>query len=127
MVSFTAPSERLAAEPVYSNPALASISNQGRKHRGQEHRVTLPVPPNTVHFCFSHSKFTEKTLTYASLYFCVEQLMQDLRTCLVWIQLFGIVVFIHIPNKHFPHPRDFETMVVCLLREGGQLFIELDL
>ncbi|KAK1888447.1 hypothetical protein KUDE01_029230 [Dissostichus eleginoides] len=31
--------KRLAAEPVYSNPALASISNQGRKHRGQEHRT----------------------------------------------------------------------------------------
>lgn len=33
-----------------SNTALASISNQGRKHRGQEHRVTLPVPPSAVRF-----------------------------------------------------------------------------
>lgn len=71
MVSFTGSSERLAAEPVYSNTALASISNRGRKHRVQEHRVTLPVPLNTAHLCFSHLKYSEKLylsyLVYAAV------------------------------------------------------------
>lgn len=58
MVSFTAHSERPTAEPVYNNTALASKSNQGRKHRGQEHRVVLPVPPHPVRF---------KSLTRCSL------------------------------------------------------------
>lgn len=30
------------------------------------------------------------------------------------------------PLKISFHAKDFETMVVCLLREGGKLFIELD-
>ncbi|TNN82015.1 hypothetical protein EYF80_007661 [Liparis tanakae] len=33
-----------AAQPVYRNPALASISNRGRKRRGQEHRRGDELP-----------------------------------------------------------------------------------
>lgn len=57
----------------------------------------LPAPPNTLHFCFSHWKFTEKSLpcNFIIVYFMCP-ITFTIFTRLVPIQWIGIVVFSHI-------------------------------